>query len=74
MTGVPAHVTDVSVDYCIALTAPVTRGDLGKACGGQVRCWPGVIFFLAHLLERDHLYRDSPVVSGIPPCLIVYVL
>ena len=59
---------------CIVLTAPVTQGDLGKACGGQVQCWPSVIFLLAHLFERNRLEGNSPVVSGISPCLVTYAL
>ena len=50
------------------LTAPVTRGDSGKACRGQVQCWPSVIFFRLICLSAivwwgfPHVdYGDSPL-------------
>jgi len=54
---------------CI-LTAPITWGDLGKACGGQVRCWPSVIFFQLICSSAIVWWGFSHVVTGIPPWLI----
>jgi len=68
MMGAPACVISVLVDYCTILTAPITQGVSGKACGGQVRYWPGVIFLLAHLLKRNHLMGIFPMLlRGFPP-------
>jgi len=70
IVGAPARVINISAELSCMLTAPITRGDSGKARGGQVRCWPGVTFSPAHLLERDRLMGIPPCVMGIPPCLV----